>query len=108
MAGPTVSVIIAAYNAMPYLTRCVTSVADQTIGRQKLEVIAVDDGSTDGTAEELDRLAGAYPKLLRVVRQENSGGPAAPATADSTSRVARTSSSWTPTTTWAPRPWSAW
>ncbi|MFI5689049.1 glycosyltransferase family 2 protein [Streptomyces sp. NPDC051636] len=78
MAGPTVSVIIAAYNAMPYLTRCITSVAEQTIGLDNLEVIVVNDGSTDGTAAELDRLSSLYPKLLRVVHQTNSGGPSAP------------------------------
>ncbi|WP_405830313.1 glycosyltransferase family 2 protein [Streptomyces sp. NBC_01176] len=78
MSGPTVSVIIAAYNAMPYVTRSVTSVAEQTIGRDALEVLAVNDGSTDGTAEELERLAGEFPGLVRVVHQENSGGPAAP------------------------------
>ncbi|GHG95423.1 glycosyltransferase family 2 protein [Streptomyces lanatus] len=78
MAAPAVSVIVAAYNAMPYLTRCLTSVVEQTIGRSELEIIVVDDGSTDGTAAELDRLAGEYPDLLRVFRQENSGGPSAP------------------------------
>ncbi|MFH9671755.1 glycosyltransferase [Streptomyces sp. NPDC017405] len=78
MPGATVSVIIAAYNAMPYLTRCITSVADQSIGRDQLEVIVVNDGSTDGTAAELDRLQGLYPELLRVFHQENSGGPSAP------------------------------
>ncbi|MFF4401192.1 glycosyltransferase family 2 protein [Streptomyces sp. NPDC001480] len=78
MAEPTISVIVAAYNAMPYLTRCVTSVAEQSIGREKLEVIVVNDGSTDGTADELERLSGLYPGLLRVVHQANSGGPSAP------------------------------
>ncbi|MFE6195560.1 glycosyltransferase [Streptomyces sp. NPDC057838] len=78
MAGPVVSVVIAAYNAMPYLTRCITSVAEQSIGRDALEILAVDDGSTDGTGEELDRLAEEYPTLLRVFHQENSGGPSAP------------------------------
>jgi hypothetical protein len=78
MAGPTVSVIIAAYNAMPYVTRSVTSVAEQTIGRDALEIIAVNDGSTDGTAKELERLADEFPGLLQVVHQENSGGPSAP------------------------------
>lgn len=38
----------------------------------------MDDGSTDGTAAELDRLAARHPHLLRVVHQENSGGPSAP------------------------------
>ncbi|MEU0052376.1 glycosyltransferase family 2 protein [Streptomyces sp. NPDC006309] len=78
MSGVTVSVIIAAYNAMPYLTRCVTSVAEQSIGRDRLEVIVVDDGSTDGTAAELDRLNTRYPGLLRVFHQANSGGPSVP------------------------------
>ena len=78
MAGPAVSVVIAAYNAMPYITRCITSVADQSIGRDAVEIVAVDDGSTDGTSEELDRLSREYPTLLQVFHQSNSGGPSAP------------------------------
>ncbi len=78
MAAPTVSVIVAAYNAMPYLTRCITSVCEQSIGQDELEIIVVDDGSTDGTAEELELLTNQHPGLLRVFRQENSGGPSAP------------------------------
>lgn len=78
MAVPTVSVIIAAYNAMPYVTRSVSSLAEQSIGQEQMEVIIVDDGSTDGTSAELERLTSVYPGLLQVVRQENSGGPGAP------------------------------
>jgi hypothetical protein len=78
MAAPTVSVIVAAYNAMPYLTRCINSAAGQSIGQSELEIIVVDDGSTDGTAKELERLTSVHPELLRVFRQENSGGPSAP------------------------------
>ncbi|MFB8774675.1 glycosyltransferase family 2 protein [Streptomyces broussonetiae] len=78
MPGPTVTVIIAAYNAMPFLTRAVTSVVEQSIGREQLEVIVVDDGSTDGTAAELERLGGEHPGLVHVIHQENSGGPSAP------------------------------
>ncbi|MBB4892565.1 hypothetical protein FHS39_001576 [Streptomyces olivoverticillatus] len=77
MPGPDVTVIIAAYNAMPYVTRSVTSVLGQTLGADRIEVIAVDDGSTDGTAAELDRLAAGAPQL-RVIHQPNSGGPAGP------------------------------
>lgn len=78
MTGPVVSVIVAAYNAMPYLTRCINSVAEQSIGQDALEIIVVDDGSTDGTGRELERLAEVHPELMRVLRQENSGGPSAP------------------------------
>jgi glycosyltransferase involved in cell wall biosynthesis len=75
---PDVTVVVAVYNTMPYLTRCLTSVVEQTIGRDRLEVIAVDDGSTDGSAAELDRLAETYPDTVQVIHQANSGGPAAP------------------------------
>ncbi len=77
MPGPDVTVIIAAYNAMPYVTRSVTSVLGQSLGANRIELIAIDDGSTDGTAQELDRLAAQAP-LMRVIHQPNSGGPAGP------------------------------
>ncbi|MFE1326615.1 glycosyltransferase [Streptomyces sp. NPDC058741] len=74
---PRVSVIIPAYNSMPELTQCVTSAMEQTLGLDAIEIIAVDDGSTDGTGAELDRLARACPSL-RVVHQPNSGGAGGP------------------------------
>ncbi|CAM5249626.1 glycosyltransferase [Streptomyces californicus] len=70
--------IIGAYNAMPYLTKTLTSVVEQTIGRDRLEIITVNDGSTDGTGDELERFAAQYPGLFQVFHQENSGGPSAP------------------------------
>ncbi|MFE7901493.1 glycosyltransferase family 2 protein [Streptomyces sp. NPDC057424] len=71
------SVIIPAYNAMPELTKCVTSAMEQTLGLDKIEIIAVDDGSTDGSGRELDRLA-QNCSSLRVVHQPNSGGAGGP------------------------------
>ncbi|WP_407705934.1 glycosyltransferase family 2 protein [Streptomyces yaizuensis] len=75
---PDVTVVLAVYNTMPYLTECLESVVGQTIGRASLQVVAVDDGSTDGGAAELDRFAERYPDTVTVVHQPNSGGPAAP------------------------------
>src|SRR3954452_5039960 len=63
---------------MPYLTATLDSLVGQTLGLDRLEVVAVDDGSTDGSAAELDRYAERYPGAIRVVHQENSGGPARP------------------------------
>lgn len=75
---PDVTVVVAVYNTMPYLTECLNSLVGQTIGRERLEVVAVDDGSTDDSGAELDRFAELYPGTVKVIHQENSGGPAAP------------------------------
>ncbi len=76
--APDVSVIVAVYNTMPYLTECLNSLVGQSIGRKRLEIVAVDDGSTDDSGAELDRFAERYPGTVKVIHQENSGGPAAP------------------------------
>ncbi|RZU74553.1 glycosyltransferase involved in cell wall biosynthesis [Micromonospora kangleipakensis] len=78
MTQPDVTVVVAVYNTMPDLTTCLTSLVEQTIGLDRLEVVAVDDGSTDGGGAELDRFAEAYPGTVKVLHQANSGGPAAP------------------------------
>nr|WP_276209444.1 glycosyltransferase [Streptomyces dangxiongensis] len=78
MTQPDVSVIIGAYEAMPYLVECLASVEAQTIDPGRMEVIAVDDGSTDGTGECLEEFAARVPIPVTVIRQENSGGPSGP------------------------------
>ncbi|MFE9097683.1 glycosyltransferase family 2 protein [Streptomyces sp. NPDC007264] len=77
-ACPTVSVIIPVHNAVLYLEECLRSVAGQTLGFDRIEVIAVDDGSTDGSAALLDEWAERHPDRVRVVHQENSGAPGGP------------------------------
>ncbi|WP_217206354.1 glycosyltransferase family 2 protein [Streptomyces sp. AC550_RSS872] len=77
-AQPDVSVIIGAYEAMPYLVECLASVEAQTIDPERIEVIAVDDGSTDGTGECLEEFAARAAMPVTVIRQENSGGPSGP------------------------------
>lgn len=63
------SVIIPAYNVEDTLTRCVESVLRQEL--DNMEVILVDDGSTDGTAKLCDEY-GKDPRIT-VVHQENAG-----------------------------------
>jgi glycosyltransferase involved in cell wall biosynthesis len=75
---PDVTVIIGAYEAMPYLVECLASVEAQTIDPDRIEVIAVDDGSTDGTGECLEEFAARVAMPVTVIRQDNSGGPSGP------------------------------
>ena len=65
-----VSVIMPAYNSEKYIERSVKSVLSQT--HENLELIVVDDGSTDRTAGILSRLA-AGDRRLRYLRTENHG-----------------------------------
>ena len=50
----TISIIVPVYNIIEYLPRCVESLRKQTY--DKIEILLVDDGSTDGTAELCDKL----------------------------------------------------
>ncbi|MCH5342417.1 MAG: glycosyltransferase family 2 protein [Acetatifactor sp.] len=71
---PLISVIVPVYNIIEYLPRCVHSITDQTYGN--LELLLVDDGSTDGTGELCDRLA-AEDGRIRVFHKENGGSSSA-------------------------------
>lgn len=68
---PHVSVVIPAFNCAPYIATAVESVLGQY--HQDLDIIVVDDGSTDGTSEALER----YWGRLQLLRQTNAGAAAA-------------------------------
>ena len=65
------SVIVPVYNVAPFLPFCLDSLTNQT--HQKLEIILVDDGSTDGSSRICDRYAGKDSRI-KVIHKEN-GGP---------------------------------
>ena len=67
---PLITVAVACYNVEKYLTRCITSILDQTYGR--LEVILIDDGSHDRTGQICDYFAERDDRV-RVVHQDNGG-----------------------------------
>lgn len=69
-----ISVIVPVYNTKEYLPRCVASILNQTY--QNLELILVDDGSTDGTEVLCDSLA-TQDKRIRVFHKENGGSSSA-------------------------------
>ena len=65
-----ISVIIPVYNTKPYLNACVESVVGQTY--RELEIILVDDGSTDGSGELCDEWAKKDP-CIQVIHKANGG-----------------------------------
>ena len=65
-----VSVIVAAYNIQDYIVRCLESIANQTY--KNLEVIVVDDGSSDNTGKLADEFS-ENDKRFIVIHKENGG-----------------------------------
>lgn len=74
---PTVSVVVPVHNTRRYLDRSLGSVFAQTLDRRRIQVIAVDDGSTDGSAQWLTERARHHPHLT-VIHQKASGGAGRP------------------------------
>lgn len=73
----TVSVVIPAYNCGLHLSRALDSVAAQTIPKQHIEVLVIDDGSTDDTPERVKAFQSRSDLVLHYVRQPNAGVAAA-------------------------------
>lgn len=70
-----ISVIVPIYNTKPYLAECIESILAQKIN-VPIEVLLIDDGSTDGCGEVCDKYA-ARDERVRVIHQENQGLSAA-------------------------------
>lgn len=76
--NPLVSVVIPVHNTLPYLHKTLNSCLAQSIDSREIEVVAVDDGSTDGSGEVLDHFAAIYPGTLKTVHVPATGSPAEP------------------------------
>ena len=78
MGNKNFSVVIACYNCENYLDETIESLLNQSISfKDNIEVILVDDGSTDNTKEICQKYIDSYPKNITYIHQENQGqGPA--------------------------------
>src|ERR1700678_100767 len=70
--APFLSIVIPVFNVHRYLTECLDSVSSAS--GTEIEVIAVDDGSTDGSGAVLDEYARADSRL-HVIHLDRTGGP---------------------------------
>lgn len=68
------SVAIPCYNSEKYMKKCIESILP---GGKDVEILIVDDGSTDHTAEIADAYAAKYPDIVRAIHQPNGGHGAA-------------------------------
>ena len=64
------SIAIPSYNSEAYMANCIESLL---IGGDDVEILIVNDGSKDGTAQIADAYAAKYPNIIRAVHQENGG-----------------------------------
>lgn len=69
---PILSVAVPSYNVEQYLDKGLKSYADDRL-RGRLEVLIVNDGSTDKTEEIAKRYVSAYPDIFRLINKENGG-----------------------------------
>ena len=63
-------IAVRCYNSQDYMEKCVESLV---VGGEEVEILVVDDGSKDGTAEIADRLEERYPGIVRAIHQPNKG-----------------------------------
>ena len=74
MTNPKLSVIIPAYNAEKTLSKCLDSILQQDLPKNTaMEIIVINDGSTDTTGTILDEYAARFPEQIHVITVKNGG-----------------------------------
>lgn len=66
-----VSIIIPVYNTAEYLDQCLNSILNQSL--KELEIIIINDGSTDDSTEILRKYKEKHPEIITLIEQENQG-----------------------------------
>ncbi|EKD7758673.1 glycosyltransferase [Shigella sonnei] len=76
--APKLSIIVTSYNIENYVAECLQNIVDQTI--EDIEIIVVDDGSTDKTTDIINQYAAKDKRIVPILMEQNSpGGVATPA-----------------------------
>jgi glycosyltransferase involved in cell wall biosynthesis len=64
------SIIVPSYNSQDYLAQCIESLLP---GGEDVEILIINDGSKDRTAEIAEEYQSKYPTIVRAIHQENKG-----------------------------------
>jgi glycosyltransferase involved in cell wall biosynthesis len=68
---PRISIIVPVYNTEKYLKKCLDSLVNQSL--KDIEIIIINDGSTDNSQNIIDEYKNKYPKLIKSYIKENGG-----------------------------------
>ena len=63
-----ISFVVPCYNSEKYMENCIDSLL---IGGEDVEIIIIDDGSTDKTGKIADKYQKKYPSIIKAIHQEN-------------------------------------
>ena len=66
-----VSIIVPVYNVEQYIEKCLETLVNQTL--KEIEIIIVNDGSTDGTKKKIEKFILAYPEKIKYLEKTNGG-----------------------------------
>lgn len=69
-----ISIIVPCYNVEKYIVRCINSLINQTIGIESLQIIFVNDASTDSTLSILSEYEAKYPNNICIINLETNSG----------------------------------
>lgn len=75
-ATPSLSIIVPVFNTKHYLSNCIESITSQTF--KDFELIIIDDGSTDGSSEIIERYAANDNRIVTITNKKPSGNPGTP------------------------------
>ncbi len=72
-----ISVIVPCYNVAAFIDRCMLSITEQSLGMDSIEIICIDDASTDDTWSYLQKWEQRFPEDIILIRQEKNRRPGA-------------------------------
>lgn len=73
MTDKMLTVIIPMYNAKPWIQKCLSSLLVRPKDRKYLEILVINDGSTDGCEKIAEKTAKEHPDMFRIIHKENGG-----------------------------------